>query len=340
MTQHTITRGVGIVAGLVVAAGLLTLSTARLEAQEAAKAPAAGSSRYVVPRTPWGDPDLQGVWPSTEYVSVPMQRPPQFGTRNQLTDEEVAQRAKDIARQKEGFERDGAGGPTGAPGHWIEWGKTQRQVSLLVEPADGRMPPTTAEARARLAALPPGTMGSKSLDSPLDFTMWERCISRGVLGSTLPVLYNSGIDITQGPGYIGIRYEMIHDHRVIPIGTQEPLSPAIAQYMGDARGHWEGETLVVVTTNFNGKVGPGISGGGVPNTPEMRLTERFTRVSADTIQYEATVNDAKTWSAPWTVAFPLRLTPDYGMFEYACHEGNNGLRNALSGARAEERAKP
>jgi hypothetical protein len=297
---------------------------------------------YVVPRTPWGDPDLQGVWPSTEYVSVPLQRPPQFGTRNQLTDDELAARARDIARQKEGFERDGAGGPTGAPGHWIEWGKTQRQVSLLVDPPDGRMPAMTPDAQKRLAAAPTGTFGTKPLNSPLDFTAWERCTSRGVLGSTLPVLYNSGIDITQGPGYIGIRYEMVHDHRVIPIdpsGERRPaVSAAITSYMGAARAHWDGDALVVVTANFNGKVGPGISGGGVPNTPDMTLTERFTRTSADTIQYVATVNDPKTWTAPWTVSFPLRLTPEYGMFEYACHEGNNGLRNALSAARAEERA--
>src|SRR5688572_27992632 len=183
--------------------------------------------------------------------------------------------------------------------------------------------------------------------------MWERCISRGVLGSTLPVLYGSGIDITQGPGVVAIRYEMIHEHRVIPIrpstalgaGRQRALSPvegpllsaAIQLYMGDARGHWDGDVLVVETRNFNGRTGPAVGGGGVPNTPGMVLTERFRRVSDDTIQYEATVRDPGTWVAPWTVSFPLRLTPEYGMHEYACHEGNYSLRNALSAARAAER---
>jgi hypothetical protein len=292
---------------------------------------------YTVPRTPWGDPDFQGVWPSTEFVSVPMQRAVQLGTRNRLTDEELEKKHQQELAQKKDFEDNGAGGPTGAPGHWVEYGTTQRQASLVVDPPDGRLPPLTPEARVRLAAQPPGTMGSKPLNSPLDFTMWERCISRGVLGSTLPVLYNSGIDITQGPGYIALRYEMIHDQRVIPLDGRPHVGPTITSYMGDARGRWEGDTLVVETTNFNGRTGPGISGGGVPNTPDMVLVERFRRVKEDTIQYEATVTDAKTWSAPWTVAFELRLTPSYGMFEYACHEGNNGLRNALSGSRATEK---
>lgn len=299
---------------------------------------------YKVPRTPWGDPDLQGVWPSTEFVSVPLERPAQFGTRNLLNDDEMVARALRERNQREGVERDGAGGPTGAPGHWLEWGKTQRQASLLIDPPDGRMPAMTPDAKGRASQQPQGTLGHGPLNSTLDFTMWERCISRGVLGSTLPVLYNSGLDITQGPGVVAIRYEMIHDHRVIPISRLAPseveaplLSSAIQQYMGDARGHWDGDTLVVETRNFNGKTGPAVSGGGVPNTPGMVLTERFRRVSDDTIQYAATVRDPATWVAPWTVSFPLRLTPDYGMHEYACHEGNYGLRNALSAARAAER---
>jgi hypothetical protein len=303
-----------------------------------ASVPLLAQDGWQVPRTPWGDPDLQGVWPSTGFVSVPLQRPPELGTRNELTDEEVRQRHERELAQKDGFERDGAGGPTGAPGHWLEWGTTQRQASLLVDPPDGRMPPMTPEARERAARQPRGTMGSDPLETPADFTMWERCLTRGVLGSTLPVLYNSGIDITQGPGFVAIRYEMVHDHRVIPLDGR-PAAPAVlTSYMGEARGRWEGDTLVVETTNFNGRVGPGISGGGVPNTPSMRLIERFTRVSQSVIRYEATVSDPETWTAPWTVAFDLTLMPDYAMHEYACHEGNLGLSNALSGSRADERA--
>jgi hypothetical protein len=297
----------------------------------------AQTGAYKVPRTPWGDPDLQGIWPSTDFAGVPLERPAQFGTRNLLNDDEMVARGLRERNQREGVERDGAGGPTGSPGHWVEWGRTQRQASLLVDPPHGRMPAMTAPATTRASKQPEGTSGKGPLNSPLDFTMWERCISRGVIGSTLPVLYGSGIDITQGPGVVAIRYEMIHDHRVIPLDRRPLLSAAIQQYMGDARGHWEGDILVVETRNFNGRTGPAVSGGGVPNTPGMVLTERFRRISDDTIQYEATVRDPATWVAPWTVSFPLRLMPEYGMHEYACHEGNYGLRNALSAARAAER---
>jgi hypothetical protein len=294
---------------------------------------------YVVPRTAWGDPDLNGIWPSIDMVRVPVQRAPQYGTRLFMTADEHAVLEKREQEQIVRMAADGAGGATGAPGHWVEWGKTQLQTSLLVDPPDGRMPPMTPAGQARTAAAPKGTLFGAQLDSPDDFSMWERCISRGSLGSTLPVLYNSGIDITQGPGFVALRYEMIHDYRIIPLGSRPHLPSSIKQYMGDARGHFEGDTLVVETTNFTERIGVGLSGGGTPNSFAMRLTERFTRVSRDTIRYEATVNDPDTWTAPWTVAFPLTRMPDYGMFEYACHEGNHGLRNALSGSRAEEHAQ-
>ncbi len=293
---------------------------------------------FVAPRTPWGDPDLNGIWPSIDMVRVPVQRAPQFGTRLFMTPDEHAALEKREQEQIAKMAAEGAGGATGAPGHWVEWGKTQLQTSLLVDPPDGRMPPMTPEGQARTDAAPKGTLFGAQLDSPEDFSMWERCISRGALGSTLPVLYNSGIDITQGPGFVVVRYEMIHDYRIIPLEPRPHLTASIAQYMGDARGHFEGDTLVVETTNFTDRIGVGLSGGGTPNSRAMRLTERFTRVSKDTIRYEATVNDPRTWTAPWTVAFPLTRMADYGMFEYACHEGNHGLRNALSGSRADEQA--
>jgi hypothetical protein len=292
---------------------------------------------YSAPRTPWGDPDIQGIWPSIDMVRVPIERPRQYGARLFMNDEEHAVLLKRENERIEAMARDGAGGQTGAPGHWVEWGKSQRQTSLLVDPPDGRMPALTERGRARQAAMPRGTMGSGPLRGPSDFTMWERCISRGVLGSTLPVLYNSGIDITQGPGFVAIRYEMVHDVRVIPLDGGPHLPSSIRQYMGDARARWEGDTLVVQTSNFRDDVGFGISGGGAPPSAAVKLTERFTRVSRDTIRYEATVDDPETWTAPWTVAFPLSLQPEYVMAEYACHEGNLGLKFALSGARADER---
>ena len=314
----------------------LTVLSATTHAQTPAEQVAPKAPGYSAPRTPWGDPDIEGIWPSIDMVRVPMERARQYGTRVLMTAEEHAIVEKREEERIAIMARDGAGGATGAPGHWVEWGKTQRQTSLVVDPPDGRVPALTAEGRARQAAMPRGTMGGGMLAGPEEFTMWERCISRGALGSTLPVLYNSGIDITQGPGTVAIRYEMVHDFRVIPLDGRPHLPSSVQQYMGDARGRWDGETLVVDTTNFTSKVGFGISGGGTPPSPAMRLVERFTRVSPDVIRYEATVSDPQTWAAPWTVAFPLRRDPAYLMAEYACHEGNLGLRNALSGSRADE----
>ena len=316
--------------------GVLSDATAPLLAQSSATQVAPAKPGYVVPRTSWGDPDLEGIWPSIDMVRVPLERPRQYGERVIMTAEEQAVLQKREDEQIARMAREGAGGQLGAPGHWVEWGTSQRQTSLLVDPPDGRMPAMTAAARARLSAMPQGTAGFGALNGPQDFTMWERCVSRGVLGSTLPVLYNSGIDITQGPGFVAIRYEMVHDVRVIPLDRRPHLPAAITHYMGDARGRWDGTTLVVDTTRFNGRVGLGVNGLGVPPGPAMTLRERFTRVAIDTIRYEATVNDPESFAAPWTVAFPLTRTPDYIMGEYACHEGNHGLRFALSGARAEE----
>jgi hypothetical protein len=198
------------------------------------------------------------------------------------------------------------------------------------------MPALTRDGAARLSKMPTGSAGYNPLRAPEDFAPAERCISRGVIGSTLPVLTNSGIDITQSPGVVAIRYEMIHDVRMIRVNGGPRLPDAMHQYMGDARGRWEGDTLVVDTTNLRDTVGLGINGNGPPPSPAIRLTERFTRTGRDTIRYELTVNDPQTFLAPWTVAFPLTRMPDYIMAEYACHEGNRGLEFALRAARAEE----
>ena len=309
---------------------------AAIAAQSPAEQVAPRAPGYSAPRTPWGDPDLEGLWPSIDMVRVPMERPRQYGTRVLMNPEEHAVVEKREEERIVTIARDGAGGVTGAPGHWVEWGKSQRQTSLLVAPADGRMPALTEDGRARQAALPRGSMVGTLLRGPEDFTMSERCISRGALGSTLPVLSNSGIDITQGPGFVAIRYEMVHDFRVLPVDGRRHLSASIRQYMGDARGRWQGDTLVVETTNFTDRIGFGINGGGAPASLAARLVERLTRVSRDVIRYEATVTDSQTWTAPWTVAFPLYRDPGYIMAEYACHEGNLGLRNSLSGSRSDE----
>jgi hypothetical protein len=269
-------------------------------------------------------------------VRVPLERPRQYGTRIFMSAEErqVLEKREDeqIARTA----REGSGGQIGAPGHWVEWGTSQRQTSLLVDPPDGRMPALTGDGKVRQERMPAGTAGFAPLRGPEDFTMWERCISRGVLGSTLPAAYNSGMDITQGPGFVAIRYEMIHDVRVIPLDGRPRLAKAIRQYMGDARGHWEGDTLVVETTNMTDAIGLGANGTGAPPSPTLTFVERFTRVGRDTIRYEATVDDPLTYAAAWTVAFPLTRMPDYIIGEYACHEGNRGLEFSLRGARADD----
>jgi hypothetical protein len=318
------------------ASSLAAQGTAPRAVRSAAAQIAPHTPGYVAPRTPWGDPDLQGVWPSIDVVRVPLERPRQYGTRIMMSIEEqraLEQREKD---QIERTARQGAGGQIGSPGHWVEWGRSQRQTSLLVDPADGRMPALTADGKARQAKLPKGTTEYGILNGPADFTAVERCISRGVIGSMLPVTTSSGMDITQAPGYVAIRYEMIHEVRIIPLGHRPRLPRSIAQFMGDSRGRWEGATLVVETTNLSDKVGVGVNGSGPPASPAMMLTERLTRVAPETIRYEATVNDPQTFTAPFTLAFPLTLMPDYLMAEYACHEGNLGLRFALSGFRADE----
>ncbi len=326
--------GTATVVGILAAAFLTSVSLA-----------GQGSSGYAVPRTPWGDPDLQGIWPSTHLVGVPLQRPVEFGERAFLTDEEFAAREAQRQRQtdadEEEFvpERAGTADGTGPPAHWGERGTPQRQASLIVDPPTGRMPPMTPDGEQRMAdRARRSSTGAGPFNAASDLDYYDRCVSRGVLGSMLPVVYNNGTQIVQAPGYVVIRYEMIHDTRIIPLDGRAPLSPAIRHYMGEPRGRWEGDTLVVETTNFNGTIGVTGNGRLQPASDALRMIERFTRTGPDTLQYDTTMDDPKTWTGPWRVSFPLLRDDRYGFYEYACHEGNNALRNILSGARAEERA--
>ena len=329
---------VAALAAAVAVAVWVTLPPAALQAQ----APAG----YQAPRTPWGDPDLQGIWPSTGMVGVPIERPVEFGTRTTLSDTEFLQRQTQAARQAEADDEEvvlpqaaGGGDGTGPPSHWLERGAAQRQNSLIVDPPDGRMPKMTPYGAERMAMRARySSTGQGPFDSAADLDYYDRCISRGVVGSMLPVVYNNGTEIVQAPGYVAIRYEMIHDTRVIPLDGRPAPSSAIRGYMGVARGHWDGDTLVVETTNFNGTIGVTGNGRQRPASDAMRVTERFTRTGPHTIQYQATVNDPRTWTAPWTLSFPLERDDAYGFYEYACHEGNNAMRNILSGARADEKA--
>ena len=326
---------------------LCTLAVSLATTTDSVAQTARSTAPYAVPRTPWGDPDLQGIWPSSDMIGVPLQRDPKLGTRTTLTDEEFARRQQQLARQAEtdleefAPDRGGAGADgTGPPGHWGERGKPQRQASLIIDPPDGRLPPMTPYGQQRAAERArKSSTGQGPFNSPEDLDYYDRCISRGVLGSISPVVYNNGTQIVQAPGYVAIRYEMIHDTRVIPLDGRPAPSAAIRDHMGIARGRWDGDTLVIETTNFKGTIG--ITGNGrlMPASDALKMVERFTPVDANTIQYEATLDDPKTWTRPWSVSFPLTRDDDYGFFEYACHEGNMAMRNVLSAARAAEQGK-
>ena len=313
--------------------------------KESTTGPATEES-YRPPRTPWGDPDLQGKWPSGHMTGVPLQRPESFGTRNVLTDAEFAARETQAARQADQDVADfdfanpsipfgQIGGGQSPPQHWLERGEPQRQASLIVDPPNGRMPAMTAAAQKREAQRR-ADRGARELDSYTDFSLYERCISRGLTGSILPGGYNNGNQIVQAPGYVTIVNEMIHESRIVPLDGRSHLAPAIRNYMGDSRGRWDGDTLVVETTNFTDRPGVGVN-DTVPSEA-LKITERFSRTSATTISYSITIADPETWTAPFSIRYQLKRDDGYGMFEYACHEGNYALQNILSGARAGERA--
>ena len=316
----------------------------------AASMPALAQSQpkpYTPPKTAWGDPDLQGLWPATDMIGVPMQRAETFGERTLLTDEEYAQREAQAKRTAEAdseeFVKPGTTPGINPPSYWIERGKPNRQASLVVDPPNGRIPPMTAAAQKRAAEQAEARKKRGPADSWEDISYYDRCISRGVMGSILPVIYNNGNQIIQAPGLVAIRYEMIHETRLIPLNGPLNASPHVASgvksYMGDARGHWEGNTLVVETTNLVGNTnGIGLNGGGTPHSDALRLVERFTRAGPDTIEYRATIDDPKTWTKPWTVAFPLKRDTKFQLYEYACHEGNYAMTDILSGARLQEAA--
>jgi hypothetical protein len=317
---------------------------------------ATSAAPWAPPKTAWGEPDLQGVWTSDDSIGVPFERPAKYGHRKRLTDEEYAERDKEnqlistsvqagiIPEAGYWIQHEGVDAKPYAS-NWTEYvRRTSRQTSLIVDPDDGHFPPLTPQAaNQRFAAIFAAKTKRGGPESWEDLSMYARCITRGVLGSMLPVIYGNGTDILQSPRLVVIRNEMIHEARIIPIDPPDRpsahLSSGIRAYMGDPRGHWEGDSLVVETTNFlAGRLGIGPNGDGLRYSDDLRLVERFTRTADDAIEYEATVNDPKTFTAPWTVAFPLSHEPGYKIFEYACHEGNYSMVNMLNGARAEERS--
>ena len=290
-------------------------------------------------KTSSGDPDLQGIWTST--TTTPFERPAQFGNRLFLTDEEYAESERRLARQlaADGQETRTAGAvvTTGPPNHWTERpSRASRQTSLVVVPEDGRVPVTAEAESKRDYNAAHDTEGFEYM-SP-----WDRCITRGMPGGMFPGLYGNVYEIVQAPGVVAIISEMIHDTRIIPLDGR-PFSNT-RSWNGESRGHWENNTLVVETKNFNGKgwIATNLAGGrikGIAQSDAARIIERITRTAADTIQYEITIEDPKVYTQPWKVAFPMTKEPGEQMFEYACHEGNYAMSHMLSGARAQEKAE-
>jgi hypothetical protein len=313
---------------------LLSLVTA-IHAQRANGA-AAG---WTPSRTPWGDPDLQGNYTNKYETSTPFERPKEFEGRR-MEDITAAEIATAVARRQEDTlarAKYFGGDPEGLIGNSAEFrdiyeiNKGSRPW-FVIDPPDGRIPPTRPEARARIAAAPrTGSFGGGPFNSHEDFSLWDRCITRGLPGSMLPGQYGNSYHIVQGPGFVAIRYEMVHDTRVIPIGNAPRAGSPIRSDMGIARGRWEGNTLVVETTNFKGR-----SAYRSANPDTLKLIERFTRVAPDKIEWTVTVDDPTTWSRPWTFTIPLTMNDQEAVLEYACHEGNQAIRNILSAARTAE----
>ncbi|HVY66095.1 MAG TPA: hypothetical protein VHH11_14835 [Gammaproteobacteria bacterium] len=299
-------------------------------------APLPPRGTYVPPKTSWGDPAIAGAYNNSDESGIPFERPAEYAGRtlDSFTPEELAKITRQ--RQEQTIERN----PTlsefpGAtsPMHWFEnYFAANSRAWLVSDPPDGKVPELTDEARQRAAAREEARKGRGPADSYTDRSLYDRCITRGVPGSMMPAIYGNSYQIMQSPDAVTITYEMIHDTRVIPLDGRPHVAPAIRQYLGDARGHWEGNTLVVETTNFNDRVP--FRG----SSQELKLIERFTPLGPDTLEWSVTFDDPHTWARPWTFAMNLTHDESQPLFEYACHEGNYGLRNMLSAARAEEAA--
>ena len=300
-----------------------------------ARAAAATAPDTATFRTAWGEPDLQGIW---SYASItPLQRPSELAGREFLTEEEVAEQNNDGAtcassdrRAELTPERD-----LGLAYNQVWWdrGTSTGRTSLIVDPTDGRLPPLTPEGEKRRADRLEYRR-THQFDSWLDRPLQERCMTYQHV-PPVPSGYNNTYHILQTPGYVAILNEMVHDVRFIPVDGDPHVSENIRQWNGDSRGHWENDTLVVETTNYSDKTTwRGFQGAG----RTLRAVERFTRIDADTIDYQFTIDDPTTYTRPWTADLPLTHLPSYVIYEYACHEGNYSIANVLIGARSQETA--
>ncbi len=367
--MHTIHRTSILTTSGLIAGGLALVLFASVASGQASKGVPPSEANHFIgtpagwvhPKTPWGDPDLQGLWPLSYVGSTMMQRcggdqgrpgPPNCDPNRAFRTEEeykaaLAAAAKQVDRYADNAKQGEAGRAflTGL----LDFTVPQRQTSLIVDPPNGRLPEMTAEGK-RLSALMKSSwpLPGETLvwDSPTDFDTWDRCITRGMPASMFPFRYNNGVQILQVPGYVIINLEMIHDSRIVPVNGLPPLSGAIKQWMGVSRGRWEGNTLVVETTNFKaGASGVNIAtvgappGNRFPTSEQMRITERITRLNHDFLLYEIKTEDPVVLTRSWTARFPLKLDNEFRMEEYGCHEGNRAIPDWISSSRAERAAQ-
>ncbi|MQA31795.1 MAG: hypothetical protein GEU82_18495 [Luteitalea sp.] len=337
--------------GVLVTIALVAIAWIPTAGQAAAQGPAA-TQTYTPPLTPDGQPDLQGVW---GYATItPLERPPELAEKPVLTAQEAADLERRTAEIQDRDRRDHAStSERGSDGRtdldraynqfWWDFGtKTvgTRQTSLVVDPPNGRIPPLTPEGQKRVRANRGLTTNSareeggagRSFDSIADRPLGERCLQWRTAGPPMvPGPYNNNVQLLQSRDYVVILNEMIHEHRMVPLDGRPHLDPEVRQWMGDSRGHWEGSTLVVDTTNFSAKTA--FQGA----SEKLHLIERFTRVAPDVLMYEFTVDDPTTFTQTWKAAIPMTLSQE-PIYEYACHEGNYSMATILAGARAQEKA--
>ena len=337
--KHRVLASVGFLAAAIAVAALAPTPAAGQALKAAPKAAAAKADAKAAARTAlrtaWGDPDLQGIW---DFATItPMERPTELAGKEVLSDQEAAEFERTTLERRNPDRRDGGAAADVSRAYnqfWWDYGTKvigTKRTSLVVDPPDGRIPPMTEDGKKRTAAAAAALIRPSA--GPEDRYLAERCLLGFNAGPPMfPSAYNNNVQIFQAPGYVVLLIEMVHDARVVALDGRPHLPAHIRQWKGDSRGRWDGNTLVVETTNFRSEANFRGAAG-----PAYRLLERFKRVDADTLEYQFTADDPNTWTRPWTAAVPMQRT-ELPIYEYACHEGNYGMFNLLAGARAQEKA--
>jgi hypothetical protein len=329
---------------VLLSAGVALLGTVQVSAQEGDLTALPPPSKDFKPTmTPWGEPDFRGGWPIDSLNGrTPLQREDKYGERQLLTEAEFAERAKTVEELSKRYENEDAQNRLGI-GHWAEVASANRRTSWLTSPANGRLPAYTEEGKRLSSAMRSTWRQNQTFDWTNDFDSWDRCITRGLPASMFPFMYNNGMRIFQSPGLVALQMEMVHETRLIPTDGRPALPGTIMNWLGESRGHWEGpNVLVVETTNL--RAGPSATNIGTTGSPpqndtpvsdKAKLVERFTMTGRDAISYEMTWTDPVVFTAPWSARLDWQRDDNYGIFEYACHEGNVQIRNYITASRAQ-----